>query len=231
MVTEMEFDTALADILEDDFQSLGLRLKPEGEKKVEALINRVNPDGRPLAGLAIRAGAPRGALSIPPLEYLREMERLASELADRMGARVLLTGDERLRDHERYQSGDWIDLDDLTPILFHKLEIMRRCDLFLGAPCGFWEAVNLLRGPSDAPALQVYGGGDLYDGRLRPTHRNYITIGGRHDLALVMATFRNPALRDFVLDRPHTTEKILDFASIVRNHSETPSATGKEGGS
>jgi len=153
---------------------------------------------------------------------------LATALVEHMGARVLVTGDDRLRSMRPYLTGDWVDLDERTPVLYYRIEALRRCDLFVGAHSGLWETVNLAREPFTTPALQVFGSRDLYEGRIRSPYRDYVTIGGRDDLALVMATFRRPDLRPFVLDQPHTAEKILAFARELVSTSASARAAVAE---
>lgn len=213
-VEEMEFDTHLARILDAGFRSLDLRLKPAHSARVDALLGQANRDGRPLVGIAVRSDSPAGTLALPRPVYLREIGRLAQRLVREKGARVLFTGDDRPRDAEAtrmFASGDWVDLDERTPVLYYRLEAMRRCALFLGSWSGFWEVVNLMRPAEAAPALQIFNHRRVYEGRFRSPYRDYYKIGGRHDLALVQATFRNPDLRALVFDPAPSADGVMAF--------------------
>lgn len=220
-VMEMEFDTTLASLLEGNFDSLGLNLKEEQAARVIELWRQFNPDDRPLAGIHIYADGPERSLSIPRYLYMEVMEELAEIFVENAGARILFTGDAKPRSKNgRYEKGDWVDLDALSTRLYDKLEILRRCDLFMGPHSPIWDTVNLMRGPEQTPALQIYTHPGIYGGRQRPEFRNYYPIGGRYDLPLVAATFRHPRLQDFVLHQPQPVQKIIEMVNFFGEEAQ-----------
>ena len=211
MCMQIDYDTTLCDLLNTGYFPMNLTLRAEHQEKVRALLDRINPDGRPLAGVYISLDQQDGRLSQSAGAALREMGRIAEGLCDQYGARVLFSGDAKPFKKQRYLDGDWIDLDDESGVLFHLIEVMARCELFVGLPGGFWETVNLMRPVGSAPALQVFGTQALYEGKVRPRFRNYLNLGKKIDLAWVQATARDNALPDFIRNRAQSADAVLAF--------------------
>ncbi|MFW6303068.1 MAG: hypothetical protein ACOC2L_00480 [Candidatus Sumerlaeota bacterium] len=200
MLYPMDFDTVLADILESDFQTLGLEMKKEHADRVEELCGPFSGDDRPLIGLSTWIDGPMQAvLSIQPHHFPNWLRITANALCENFNARILYTGPWTPgAAWKRFAEGEYVDIDSLTEIPYYRLEIMRRCRFFLGTWSGFWDAVNLLRQPDQPPALQVLTSEMVYNAKIRPPCRNYYIIGGRRDLPRVMAAFRHEALHKWI---------------------------------
>jgi hypothetical protein len=210
LVIKMDFWSVLVEILRHGFRSFDMRLKPEHMTRVDSLMRELTGDARTLIGMQTRGACPYGALMLPRDEYVRDLTIIAGALVEKYGARVLICGDDRLLSEERYAGNDWIALDELTPNIYYKLEIMKRTRLYLAATSGFSLLVNLMRTPEQIPAIQIYTNPQTLLGATFKMYPNYVKDGGCMDVALTV-TFRYPDMTDFLFDAPHTPEKVLAF--------------------
>jgi hypothetical protein len=219
----MEFDTFLADTLEDNFTSLELKLKTGFEEEVGKIIQPLQEDEKPLIGISTYMGAkPETALDGDICNFLPWMEALSKHLAEKYEARILFCGDFLpQRAWSKFTDTTFVDVNNLTQNPYFQIEIMRRTQWFLGTWSPFWESVNLMRTPADTPAIQLLTSPLVYQGRVRPETRNYYTIGGRWDLPYVQATFRHPILKDWIDKRSFDTDSITDIMDNLQANSKS----------
>jgi SAM-dependent methyltransferase len=220
LVVKMDHVMVLTEIVRGGFRSFDLRLKPEHMERVDRIVRGLAADGRALFGIQTRGACPYDGLMVPRADYVRDLTAIADRLVGRYAARVLVCGDDRLLSEERYARGDWIDLDALVRNVYYKFEIMKRTRVFLGATSGFSDVVNLVRSPEQVPAIPIYASvQSMRGGALTSMYPNYERDGGgAYDGDI--RTFRDPVLKRFVFDDPHTPEKVL--AIVERFLRQTP---------